>query len=86
MENLLPERLKQACAEYAFRATSSTLLPDPVIDETGGKIARRKEKVGPIEEEIELQEGGSLFILRPYPLADLLIAELLKPINAILRA
>lgn len=74
----VPERLKQAISEYAVRAVSSVLLPDPTSDTYGGRVNRRKEKVGPIEEEYQYDAGtvGSV-IFTAYPAADKLIRPLL---------
>lgn len=74
----VPERLKKGIAEYAVRAVSSVLLPDPASDAYGGRVNRRKEKVGPIEEEYQY-DGGTVgtVIFTAYPAADRLIHPLL---------
>jgi len=99
----LPAQLVKACAEYALRAhTLGILAPDPALpfttrDATGGatavtagQVISKKEKVGPIEEEVKFAEtqsastrisSGSTLVdgmfLPPYPEADLWLEELL---------
>jgi hypothetical protein len=61
----IPTEIKEACAEYALIANSTTLNPTPTI---GSNIKSKREKVGPIEEETEYT--GSSFALPTYPVAD----------------
>lgn len=72
---LLPQQVKQATFEYAIRALSGPLLPDPIVDPSGYAVRRKREKVGPIEEETEyaagIGVGGGLPAAWPsYPAAD----------------
>jgi hypothetical protein len=70
----VPARLEAATAEYAQRALVAALAPDPVFDDTGTTVMRKREKVGPIETDISYTGGGpSTF--RPYPMADALLAD-----------
>lgn len=74
----IPDRLKQAVAEYAVRAVSSPLLPDPAVDPYGGRLFSRREQVGPIQEEARYSrtsETQNIFV--PYPAADRLLRPLL---------
>lgn len=72
----LPEKLKRATAEYALRAYSAELLPDPTIHESGLAISAKTEKVGPLEETTQFQTvASSPVLLRPYPAADRLLEE-----------
>jgi len=71
-------RLKAATAEYAQRALSSTLAPDPAIDDTNQVLARKRQKVGPIETDTTFT-GGVAAAFRPYPTADALLEEYLSP-------
>lgn len=74
----IPARLKQAVAEYAVRAVSTTitLMPDPTIDATGRAVVLKREKVGPIDVTTQYSEGGAISqLIRPYPAADRLLAE-----------
>lgn len=83
----IPERLKQAVAEYAVRAAGSALLPDPTVDAYAGSLNRRKEKVGPIEEEYEYVPGTSgMRIYNPYPAADKILRPLLLGSGGVVRA
>jgi len=67
-ENLrvgIPQEVKDACAEYALIALSQELNPTPTV---GSSVKRKREKVGPIEEETEYT--GSATPLPTYPVAD----------------
>lgn len=79
----MPKELLAAHAEYALRAlvSGAVLLADPDNTATQGQVIRKKEKVGPLEEETEYAEGSSA-TLPSYPAADLLLAGLLKPRGA----
>lgn len=82
----VPDRIKQAVAEYAVRARASTLQPDLTTDVTGGQVIRKRERVGPIEEETQYLEGGRIMTFKPYPAADVLIDEFLQPGGLLIRA
>lgn len=72
----IPDNLKKAVAEYAVRALTIDLMPDPVMTENGYSIKSKMEKVGPLEEKTEYETGSSAPVLiRPYPIADKLISE-----------
>jgi hypothetical protein len=79
----VPTKLKQAIAEYADRIAvqGKTLAPDPVYDDTADpRIKRKREKVGPIEEETEFH-GSNTFAgfgpaLKRFPAADRLLRDL----------
>jgi len=74
----VPLKAKQGIAEYAERARADTLDPDPDVDATLAAVRRKREKVGPIEEETEYEPGSHLMRVRkPYPAADRLFAEYL---------
>jgi len=79
----IPDRLKYAVAEYALRALSAALLPDPTFDDRGLKVKSKREKVGPIEEETTYE--GGIAIYRPYPSADLYLSEYLAPSGRVIR-
>lgn len=78
----VPLNLRQATAEYAVRALASTLAPDPTIDSSMTLLQRKREKVGPIEEEFEFVAGGQPLTFRPYPAADRLLAQYVTPTSA----
>jgi hypothetical protein len=70
----IPLLLRAAVAEYALRALTGELMPDPVVDETGASLASRREKVGPLEEEYSYVNAmGQLF--RRFPAADRLMQD-----------
>lgn len=80
----IPTKLKQATAEYALRAGSGELLPDPSAD-TAGMVVQKTEKVGPIEESVRYSEGRPVAPIVAYPAADRLLAEYLKPTGKAVR-
>lgn len=71
----LPVELKEACAEYALRAISAALNPDPTRDDTGQTIQSKSETVGPLSESFTFTEGA-MFRMPKYPAAD---QKLIKP-------
>lgn len=74
----IPETLKRATAEYALRALTGELLPDPVTVAGGYRLTSKKSKVGPIEKQETYAKNSGGWI-RPYPFADLLLRDLLDP-------
>lgn len=73
--DVVPIAVQQATAEYALRALSAPLLPDPSVDETGGAITLRRERVGPIEEETRFSDDLPRRVLQPYPSADRILTS-----------
>jgi hypothetical protein len=74
----VPRALKHATAEYAVRAHAAALMPDLTLDASGGSVKRKRERVGPIEEETEYVEGTFLGLrIPPYPAADALLKQYL---------
>lgn len=73
----IPDKLKQATAEYSVRALVARLDPDLTADSTGALVQRKREKVGPIEEETEYAAGAIPQTFRHYPAADALLLEYL---------
>lgn len=65
----VPQAVKDATCEYAFRALSIELLADPSRDESGRVVKSKDEKVGPISESVEYSEYAGLD-LPAYPVAD----------------
>jgi hypothetical protein len=72
----IPDKLRQATVEYASRALTETLMPDPVTGDTGQEIRRLFEKVGPIETETAYSATVKQ-IFKKYPEADRLLVELI---------
>ena len=70
----IPEKLKQAIAEYAVRVLLEPLFQDPDTDDYGGPILLRSEAVGPIKETF--QYAGNATITK-FPAADRLLNSLL---------
>lgn len=67
--NGIPVEVKEAVAEYALRALSAALNPDPERGGTGAAIAAKSESVGPISDSVTYV-SGSVFTLPKYPAAD----------------
>ena len=81
----VPERIKEAACEYAYRANSAALAPDPTINSTGLRLIGSRVKVGPIENETRFAEETSIQITKPYPAADRLLQEYIQ-ISQVVRA
>lgn len=82
----IPDKLKFATAEYAVRALTAALMPDPTIDASGRTVVAKREKVGPIEVENRFEEGGALSqLIRPYPAADRLLSEYVSSGGRVIR-
>jgi hypothetical protein len=82
----IPDRLKMAVSEYAVRAVSATLLPDPTVDPYAGSVQGRTEKVGPIEETYEYVAGtAGKITFKPYPAADKILRPLLLGSGGVIR-
>lgn len=80
----IPEKLMQATVEYASRAITASLLPDPTYDTSGRIITQKMEKVGPIEEETTFL-AGALTITRKYPFADRMLREYMASGGGVMR-
>lgn len=81
----IPKKLIFATAEYALRALTETLFLAPVVDETGLRRLSKREKVGPIEEEVRYAEANSVTTIKPFPIADYLLSEYLTAANRAIR-
>lgn len=75
----VPVRVQESTAEYAFRADTAKLDPDPVVDATGARVTGSKTKVGPIETSTKFAEETGIQITKPYPAADRLLQEYIFP-------
>lgn len=69
----IPTEVKQACAEYALRAATAALAPDPTQEANGATVQMHKQVVGPLEDTIEYANGGA-YTLPAYPMADYLLS------------
>lgn len=81
----VPWKLKAATAEYAVRSLAAKLDPDLTADATGALVQRKREKVGPIEEETEYAQGAQPRIYQDYPAADRLLQEYLRSAGGVVR-
>jgi hypothetical protein len=81
----VPLKLKQAIAEYANRALSAVLAPDPDTNSTGQIVSKTYEKIGPLEFETEFLAGGSTAFFKKYPAADMLLRELITGTGGVIR-
>lgn len=75
----VPVKLQRAACEYALRALSARLAPDPVLDAAGVPVVTVRSKLGPLEEQFQVVGNGSPDLLRSYPEADMLLKGLLNP-------
>ena len=82
----IPTDIQKATAEYALRALSANLLPDPDVSDSGQAVKRTLDKVGPIETEIEYEGGASRpDLIRPYPAADKLLTYWITGTGGVIR-
>ena len=82
----VPTELKEAVAEYANRAATAPLAPDPLYQDENSPLASKREKVGPIEVEVRYSGGGSIITFRKYPIADQKLRELVQGGQRLLRS
>jgi hypothetical protein len=73
----MPDKLIYATYEYAVRALGDALAPDPEIQDNGQQVISHSEEVGPIREATMYRATGSIIVWRPYPLADILLRDLI---------
>jgi hypothetical protein len=73
----LPLVLRRATAEYALRALSVSLAPDPTIDvdDAGRFVTMRYERVGPLIDERRYSDRRAISYLRPIPAADRMLVK-----------
>lgn len=85
--NTVPIQVKEATAEYAMRALTAVLAPDPTYDGTGAAVQSKMEKVDVIEEQTTYV-SGAVFQMPRYPSADqkLIKAGLTRSGGDLLRA
>lgn len=74
----IPAKLRAATSEYALRALTATLSPDPTVDASGRIVTGARTKVGPIETETRFAETGPVTITKAYPEADRLLREYVR--------
>lgn len=83
----IPQEVKEATAEYALRALTAALNPDPTRDASGIAVTSRSEQVGPISRTVGFA-AGAVFVMPKYPAADqkLIRAGLVVSGGTLLRA
>jgi hypothetical protein len=77
-DDVVPEGIKRACAEYAMRALTATLAPDRTPDSSGRLLTTTRTKVGPIETE-KVYAAMQAYTFIAYPAADLLVKTFISP-------
>lgn len=83
----IPENLKMAICEYAIRAVSNSLAPDPNYNDNGLFIKSFREKTGPLDEMTVYQDANiTPSKTRSYPEADMLVERYKKQSGFLVRA
>lgn len=81
----VPINVKRATYEYAKRALTVELLPDPQdTDATGQVVGISRKKVGPIEIETTYASVGALSF-HSYPAADKWLVDLMFSVDGVVR-
>jgi hypothetical protein len=78
----IPELLKNATCEYAHKASTVTLAPDPSVDNTVSSISTT---VGPISKSVSYVVGNVTNPIQPFPSADRLLQEYVRSSTSIIR-
>lgn len=84
-DDVVPVGIQKAAAEYALRALTAPLAPDPVVDKTGRAVKSSKRRVGPIETDVTYMDGAGVVHFCPYPMADGLVAPYLRAASGTIR-
>jgi len=66
----IPTVIKEACAEYALIALTTSINPTPTRDGTGQIVVAKRSKADVVESEVRYA-GGDSFQLPRYPAADM---------------
>lgn len=75
----IPMKLQRATCEYAMRALTAALAPDPTVDSaTGASVVTVKQKLGPLEKQLQVLGSGYPSLVRAYPQADMLLQGLTR--------
>lgn len=78
-EDEVPIKLQRATCEYALRALTAALAPDPLVDDSGVTVVTVRKKLGPLEKQLQVVGSGYPQLIRAYPSADMLLNGLLNP-------
>ena len=72
--------LKKAIAEYALRALTTVLAPDPIVDSNGLITVLTKKQLGPLQKQYDYvgNPKATPSLLRNYPAADMLLTGLVS--------
>lgn len=84
----IPVAYKRAVCEYALRALTAVLAPDPITSTSGLSVVSETHKVGPIEDSFEYAKMGAgsvSALFKPYPAADKLLTSLLRASSGVIR-
>lgn len=88
MDGTVPGRIKNGICELALVASTEALFFTPALPSgTGGQITRKKEKVGPLEEETvyaapsQGSSGGDVDVTRRLPNAEYWFKGFIKDID-----
>lgn len=81
----IPVKLKRAVCEYALRALTAELAPDPAYDTSGARVVTTRQKLGPLEKQVTVLGQGSPSPIRAYPKADMFIAPLIVSSARVIR-
>lgn len=87
-DGVVPPGIQKAASEYALRASTAPLAPDPVVGESGRLAIGIRSKVGPLEDETTYASEGALArpqTLRAYPAADMLIKPFVQSSSGVIR-
>lgn len=68
--DIIPRVIKEAQAEYAFRALSANLNPDPQNISNGRLIKSKTEQLTPISETVTYEDSSGVYMMPDYPAAD----------------
>lgn len=81
----VPTRLKNATIEYAKRALTALLAPDPTTGDSGAYVASQTETIGPITESVTYANGGIPSITKAYPAADKYMVDYVASSSGVMR-
>jgi len=68
--DVIPRALREAVAEYALRALSANINPDPENLSGGRLIKSKSEGMNPFSESVTYDESSGVFMMPNYPAAD----------------
>lgn len=81
LQSGVPVYMQNAIAEYAYRALTTVLMPDPTADTSGLQVTHTK--IGPIEQDFQ---PGAVKVLKDYPAADRLLDKIINQGGGVIRA